>query len=354
MKVHILHEFKDGPWGGGNQFLKAIREQWRKKGIYAENFEEADSYLLNAFPLRHLEYFTDPLKIKKAEEKAIFYRLDGLFYKNRMDEKEKYIDDICALYANSFVDGVIYQTNWIKKIQQNHGISENISNIVCINAPDSQIFKKQELSFPKEGEKIKLVATCWAPNERKGFKYYKYLDENLDFNKYEMTFIGNSPIEFKNIKMKSPLSTVDLAKELTKYHVFVSCAFDEPCSNSLLEAMHLGLPAIVHNSGGSPELIGGFGVAFNDEKDIISSINELSKKIKECSEKIKLPFIEEIAENYYQFMLSEFNKGVKPLDNQKVKEFNKLLKKNFKNDCKLVRKIKQIILRVFKWIGLKK
>ena len=33
MKVHILTEFIDGPWGGGNQFQKALRNQLIKKKL---------------------------------------------------------------------------------------------------------------------------------------------------------------------------------------------------------------------------------------------------------------------------------------------------------------------------------
>lgn len=35
MKIHILCEFVEGPWGGGNQFLKALRRYLRKKGVYS-------------------------------------------------------------------------------------------------------------------------------------------------------------------------------------------------------------------------------------------------------------------------------------------------------------------------------
>ena len=31
MKIHILHEFIGGAWGGGNQFLKALREYLKEK-----------------------------------------------------------------------------------------------------------------------------------------------------------------------------------------------------------------------------------------------------------------------------------------------------------------------------------
>ncbi|MBA7489471.1 hypothetical protein ES702_00005 [subsurface metagenome] len=39
MKIHILYKFIEGPWGGGNQFLKALRDYFRKVGVYSDTPE---------------------------------------------------------------------------------------------------------------------------------------------------------------------------------------------------------------------------------------------------------------------------------------------------------------------------
>ena len=48
MKIHILYLFKDGPWGGGNQFLKALRNEFIKMNFYEEIPEKADVILFNS------------------------------------------------------------------------------------------------------------------------------------------------------------------------------------------------------------------------------------------------------------------------------------------------------------------
>ena len=40
-KIHILYKFKSGPWGGGNQFLKALRTALTQKGVYAETLDDS-------------------------------------------------------------------------------------------------------------------------------------------------------------------------------------------------------------------------------------------------------------------------------------------------------------------------
>ena len=61
---------------------------------------------------------------------------------------------------------------------------------------------------------------------------------------------------------------------------------DDPCSNSLIEALHCGLPAIVLNSGGHPEIIGNAGVKFKNRKEIIEAI-EAAKGLKTALKKVK-------------------------------------------------------------------
>jgi len=307
MKINIQYEFINGPYGGGNQFLKALKNEFIKQDVYEEDLFKADICLINSYPSNNLIFFINSIKNKiKNKNFKIFYRLDGLFYKNRLDEKQKKIDNICKYFANNFVDGIIYQTEWIKTVQQEYGIDKNIKNDVIINAPDKHIFFKKNIEF-KNNEKIQLVSTCWAANERKGFKYYKWLDENLDFSKYEMTFIGNSPIEFKNIKKLDPLNTEELARQLEKKHIFISAAFDEPCSNSILEALHLGLPVIGHNSGGTPEIIKKGGELFFTEKELLEKIEKVVKDYNFYKNNINLPNIEEIAKKYYSFLETVYN-----------------------------------------------
>ena len=48
MKIHILHDFIDGPYGGGNQFLKALRQYFMDKDLYENDYETADAILVNS------------------------------------------------------------------------------------------------------------------------------------------------------------------------------------------------------------------------------------------------------------------------------------------------------------------
>ena len=95
MKIHILYPFKDGPFGGANQFLKAIREYFIKIESYTDNINEADILLFNSSPVALEETVKLLFNIKKKFTKKI--------YVNRIDGPVFYIRD-----KNLFVDKAFY------------------------------------------------------------------------------------------------------------------------------------------------------------------------------------------------------------------------------------------------------
>lgn len=342
MKVHILYEFKEGPWGGGNQFLKALKAELENLGVYTPSLKEADVIMLSNYPTEKEEFFLQALKQKIKRNAKIVYRLDGLFHQNRetgLNSSDAQRDYLCKEYINNFCDGVIYQTDWIREIQQEFGVKKEILSANILNAPHHTIFNPQKL--PKKEDKLKVIATCWAAHKRKGFETYQWLDENLDFSKIEFTFVGNTPVNFKNIIHKNPMNSKNLAKELTSHHVFLSAAYNEPCSNSLIEAIHIGLTPIGHKSGGTPEIIKFTkGNVFNSKEEALTLLNDINKNFQPHEN--TLPNIKEIAHQYLTF----FEKVHKQNPQEKIqavhiKRFKKTLYKNM--DSPIIRTIKNIL-----------
>ena len=51
-KVYIEYQFREGPYGGANQFLKCLRDYLVREGHYSETPEEADFILINHTNIR--------------------------------------------------------------------------------------------------------------------------------------------------------------------------------------------------------------------------------------------------------------------------------------------------------------
>jgi len=293
-KIHILFEFKNGPWGGGNQFLRSLRSQFIKMGVYEKYISKADVVLFNSH-----HCLEQVLKLKrKYKNKILVHRVDGPIFKIRNKDLE--IDKIIYHFNNLFADGTIFQSNWSRQKNYSLGLKKNKFETTIINAPDNKIFNRRgKIKFSLK-RKTRLIATSWSNNWRKGFRMYKYLDENLDFDKYEMTFIGNSPINFKNIKWIKPLPSEKIAKQLKRNDIFITASQKDPCSNSLIEALHCYLPAVALNDGGHPEIVKNGGEMFGGKEDILKEINRVAQNYEQYQKAINLPSMKETAKRYYQ------------------------------------------------------
>lgn len=348
MKIHILYPFKDGPWGGANQFLKAVKEYFIKRESYTEKIEEADIILFNSSPYALNEILKIVFKIKKSFPDKIFInRIDGpVFY---IRGRNLSIDKAFYKFNETVCDGTIFQSYWSREKNIYLGMKRNNFETTILNAPNSDIFNKNDKKSFNKNEKVKLIATSWSSNIKKGFEVYKWMDENLDFTKYHMTFVGNSPFKFKNIILKEPMGSETLASELKKHDIFITASQSDPCSNSLIEAMHCGLPALGFYDGGHTEIISRGGELFKTSNEIPQKLDLIVNTYEEYQKNIKLPTIDEVGELYFKFIKSIYD--VKDI-NYKRKDltfFDYLKIKSYIALWKLEEKIYSIRKAVFRW-----
>jgi len=315
MRVHIVFEFKNIS-GGGNQFLKAIKNYLVDKGLYSEHYQDADVIVFNSY-----QYIDKVIKIKKEFPKKVFiHRIDGpiRLYQNMNDKRDSITNTANELLA----DGTIFQSKWSQKENYRLGIKRKEFETTIINAPNPSIFNSDSKS-DISATKTRLIATSWSDNWKKGFAYYKWLDEHLDFDKYSMTFIGRSPIEFSNIVHLSPMTSEEIAFQLAKHDVFITASEKDPCSNSLLEALHSGLPVVALNDGGHPELVGTGGKLFSNKEEIVEKIETCKNELDILKNNIQLKSFNETVSEYVSFF-EQVNTGVKLNERRKLSKFSEM------------------------------
>lgn len=263
MKINIFYPAKEGPWGGGNQFLKALQMELAKQGFCETDVSKADAILFNSH-----HQLGEVLELRRKYPNKIFiHRIDGPLFLTRKNWRSRVLDKLIFWFSEKIADASVFQSEWSREASRRWGYKQKQFDTVIYNAPDVGIFNVNNKMIHQH-QPVRLVADSWSANWQKGFDVYKYLDENLDFNKFNFTFIGNSPVPFKNIKMIPPLGSVDLATELKKHDIFIAASQNDPCSNSLIEALSCGLPAIVRRSGGHSELIRNGGLVFERLEEI--------------------------------------------------------------------------------------
>ena len=294
MKISIGTNIKEGPWGGGNLFAINLKKYLEHKGhVVTNDLKDKDIDVI---------LITEP---RKTSESSAFTQIDVLKYLsfvkkdtivvhriNECDERKgtNYVNKY-LINANKVSDATVFVSSWIKKLYSNQGLNHRNASVILSGA-NPEIFNKENLNIWDGLEKLKIVTHHWGGNWNKGFDTYKKLDNLLNENKwndkFEFTYIGNLPknFKFKNSHHISPLSGFTLASEIKKHHIYITGSINEPSGNHHIEAAQCGLPLLYINSGGIPEYCEGFGVQFElnnlEEKMdyLINNYENLLEKIK--------------------------------------------------------------------------
>jgi glycosyltransferase involved in cell wall biosynthesis len=174
--------------------------------------------------------------------------------------------------------------------------------IVIPNAADLDIFHFQGHNSFSQNRKIRLIAASWSDNPRKGASAYTWLDEHLDWRRFELTFVGRSTVKFKNIHMIAPVLSIELADILRQHDIYITASQDDPCSNSLLEALNCGCPAIYLKSGGHPEIVKQAGLGFDSFDEIPALLEQLVADYKTYQSRIDVPSIQAVTCQYLQIL----------------------------------------------------
>ena len=301
--IAIFHEFAPPPGGGGHQFLRALWGEFERRGLRVENnriSRTTRACLFNSFnfDLKRLR------RLYRAGCRMV-HRVDGPIdvYRGRDEGNDQYIWQM----NQEFAEATIFQSQYSLQKHIELGLCFK-DPCVIMNAPDPCIFHPHgRITFDRD-RKVRLISTSWSDNPNKGAPTYKWLESHLDWNRFEYTFVGRSPLQFERIRMLSSVPSARLAELFRQHDVFVTASRYDPCSNSLLEALACGLPAIYLRSGGHPEIVGEAGFGFQHEEEVPELLNQLVDEYETCQAHISVPSLAEVADRYLNVMRIAFTR----------------------------------------------
>jgi glycosyltransferase involved in cell wall biosynthesis len=295
--VAVFHEFHPPPYGGGNQFLLALVAELRRRGLAVEVNRlsgRTPTCLYNSFnfDFRRLRRFA-------RDGARMIHRVDGPIgvYRGFDDGTDRRIVEI----NHALADATVFQSRY--SLDKHRELGFELRNPVVIpNAADPAIFYRPPTREPLAGRRVRVITTSWSANPRKGAELLRWLDGNLDFDLYEVTFAGNTEAAFERIRVVEPLASGPLADLLRAHDVYLAVSRDDPCSNALLEGLACGLPAAFLRSGGHPELVGKAGIGFDEPEELPDVLARLAVEIEERQAAIRVPALSEVAGRYSQVL----------------------------------------------------
>jgi hypothetical protein len=266
MKVYINRKPINGPWGGGNMWVKAAYELLPYFGIRLVELNEMPDVILIVGLNRDNECISaiDAINYKNMRRRngndvKVIMRVN----ENDARKGTNYLDSsIKELMLR--VDNVVFVSKWLKTYFSIDDLT--IKDSIICNGVDTSIFKS---ASKINNNKVNIVTHHWSDNILKGFDIYDEIDSWIsNHSDFTFTYIGRDRGTFKNTKIISPLFGPKLGAELAKYDVYISASRYDPGPNHIIESIACKIPTYVHIDGGGC-------VEFAGTDHTYSNINEI-------------------------------------------------------------------------------
>jgi glycosyltransferase involved in cell wall biosynthesis len=299
--IAIFHEFAPPPTGGGHQFMRALCRAFESRGLRLELNRLRRGTRAVLFNSYNFDF--DALRRACARFPHVrrVHRIDGPLqtYRGFDDGTDRRIVDINLALAQA----TVCQSRF--SLDQHLALGFKLAAPTLIpNTPDPDIFHPRGRSPHDPARKLRLVSVSWSDNPNKGLDTYQWLDAHLDFSRIDYTFVGRIQTSFRNIRHLDPMPSGPLADLLRQQDLYLTASRNDPCSNSLLEALACGLPTLYLNSGGHPELAARAGLPFDRPDEIPALLHTLAQELPHYRDQIRIPTLDETANAYLELLLS--------------------------------------------------
>lgn len=293
----LFHNFAPPPAGGANQSLRALVSECERRGVVVGTnvmTRHARSCLFNSF-----NFDIDRLRRVRqhAEGVRMVHRVGAVtsLYRGFDDGTDAFV----AAVNHELADLTIAISQATIDMYRSIGI-ELVSPRVVYNPCDPAIFHPLGRVPFRRDRKTRIVAASWSPNAKKGGPVYRWLEDNLDWSRFELTFVGNVASDFTRLRRLPALPSFELAELFRTHDVFLTATENDAYSNALVEALSCGLPAVYLESGGSAEAVKQAGFGFREREEIPTLLDRLVEQYEERQAMISLPSLVEVVDDYLE------------------------------------------------------
>lgn len=295
-EIAFFHDFRPPPYGGSNQFMRALRTELERQGRDVgpnRVGRRTRAAVLNSFVF-------DERRLASTLHAGcrVVHRVDGpiALYRGHDDGTDARVAALNERHA----DVTVFQSRWSLDAHRELGV-ELRRPVVVRNAVDPAIFHPPA-QRREPSERVRVISTSWSDNPNKGSAAIAAVEQQLDWSRLEYTFAGRSPIRFERVRMLPPLDSHALADVLREHDVYVAASRNDPASNAVLEALACGLPVVYARSGGHPELVGDAGIGFDDDDELPAALERAADELESLRARIAIPSIADVAAGYLKAM----------------------------------------------------
>jgi glycosyltransferase involved in cell wall biosynthesis len=294
IKVHFTYRHVEKPWGGANNFIRAIKTELAQD----DRFEFTDSVdapcdivFMNQLGKgpggNGQRYKLAQVRRWKAEGRGIIVRAVNLnrhaFRMGLGNMTFGWLQDHQTIALLNLADVVIFQSAYQREFFLSAGYKE-AKNCVIHNGASRFFWVDNPCSQSLDGQ-IRLVSSTASARET---KRHDLIAKISLCEGVEVTHLGAWPegIPLGKVRLLGMQSREGMLKTLAQAHFFLHPALNDPCPNAVFEALCAGLPVIYNpGPGSSTEIVGYCGLPL-DERNLAKTTREARSQYNELRNEV--------------------------------------------------------------------
>jgi glycosyltransferase involved in cell wall biosynthesis len=296
INIHFTYRHVEKPWGGANNFIRALRGLLVADGGYRfmESIDdECDVMFMNQLGTgpgngRGRHRLGDVRRVIGGDGRQVIVRAVNLnrhaFPMGPRNIMFGTLEDRATISLLNMADKVIFQSAYQASVFAAAGYRGGNAHVVHNGA---------DLSFWNEGVPMKLGAGALrivsATASDRATKRHDMIARASLLQGVEVLHCGAWPkgVNSANVHLLGTLTRFEMAKLYAGAHLFMHPAVKDPCPNAIFEAVCAGLPVLYNpGPGSSREIVGECGMAL-DEDALENTLHEARQRLGNLQEIVR-------------------------------------------------------------------
>ncbi|MFT6778330.1 MAG: glycosyltransferase involved in cell wall biosynthesis [Paraglaciecola sp.] len=299
IRIHFTYCHTDKPWGGANNFIRALNMELfnsKKYELIGSINDDCDIIFMNQLGAGPCGDGKDlslqlikELKEKSNFKKKIVVRAVNLNWHAHNHGLRNLIwgrwSDRQTVALLNIADIVIFQSAYQRDFFINAGYKNNNSNLVIHNGADKSFWCENPICPELTGGPLKLISSTASPRKT---KRHDLIAKLSILDGVEIRHLGAWPkdVDSGKVELLGTLSRSEMVEEMKTCHYFLHTAIKDPCPNAIFESICMGLPVIYNpDIGSSSEIVAENGLPLN-ENNLDITLKQACVKLEELRETV--------------------------------------------------------------------
>ena len=289
IKIHFTYLSVDKPWGGANNFIRALRKELQGNGnfTFTNSLEEpCDVVFMNQLGTGpagngRMLSIKQAKKIRDQGRKLVVRAVNLNWHAFRLGPRnliQGWWRDHQTIALLNLADVAIFQSEYQLQFFVDAGYRGSINKVIHNGAP--QEFWIEQLDSALRSGPIRLISSTASPRKTKRHDLIARISE---CDCVEILHMGAWPegLPSRRVKLLGMLPHEQMAATMATCDFFLHTAIKDPCPNAVFEALCSGLPVIYNpGPGSSKEIVGPCGIAL-DEANLPATLVQASLRLEE-------------------------------------------------------------------------